>query len=159
RVRGVNADGTSTDSNVILVTTSVTTPVATAVTAISQTGFTAHWNLISCATGYHLDVATDSGFGSILSSYDDLSVGGTSQSVTGLSAGTTYYYRVRSSNASGTSSNSNTISTITISADPTATAASSITQISFNTNWNSANGSSGYHLDVATDSGFGSILS
>ncbi len=158
KVRGVNANGTSTDSNVELVTTGVTTPVAAAASVISQTGFTANWNSISCATGYYLDVATDNVFGTILPSYNNLSVGGTSQSVTGLTEGTTYYYRVRSTNASGTSSNSNSISTITVPADPTATAASSITQSSFTANWNSATGATDYDLDVATDSGFGSII-
>ena len=36
------------------------------------------------------------------------------QAVTGLTAGTTYYYRVRAVNASGTSSNSSTITQITV---------------------------------------------
>jgi hypothetical protein len=49
-----------------------------------------------------------------LPGYGNLAVGGTSQSVTGLNASTTYYYRVRAENISCSSSNSNTIAVTTL---------------------------------------------
>jgi len=93
-------------------------PVATAATGVDVDSFTANWNAVDGATGYYLDVATDSDFTSYVTGYQNLSVAGTSKSVTGLSVFTTYYYRVRATNGSTTSENSNTITRAT-DFDPT----------------------------------------
>jgi len=53
----------------------------------------------------------------MLSGYNDLTVNGTSQSVTGLSENTKYYYRVRSFSATSTSANS-IIDSVTTYKDP-----------------------------------------
>jgi hypothetical protein len=67
---------------------------------------------VSGATGYRLDVSKRGSFngGSFVTGYHNLNVGNVaSRSVTGPSANTTDYYRVRAFNVSGTSSNSNVI--------------------------------------------------
>jgi hypothetical protein len=76
-------------------TTFVSTPVATAATGIGQTSFTANWNAFVGASYYLLDVSTSSSFSSFVGSYQNFVVLSTSQLVSGLTASTTYYYRLR----------------------------------------------------------------
>jgi hypothetical protein len=98
-------------------TTSIpSAPTASAATGVSGSSFTANWSSSSGATGYRLDVSTNSSFSSYVSGYQDLDVGNVlSRTVTGLSANTTYYYRARAYSSGGTSGNSNTISLTTTS--------------------------------------------
>jgi hypothetical protein len=101
-------------------------PVALAATYITQNSFVTNWYPSAGATGYYLDVATDSGFTNFVSGYNNLNVGipaynigtGTySYPVSGLVASTNYYFRVRAYNANGTGPSSNTI-LVTTSAPP-----------------------------------------
>ena len=76
-------------------TTFVSTPVATAATGVGSTSFTANWNAFAGASYYLLDVSTSSSFSSFVGSYQNFVVLSTSQLVSGLTASTTYYYRLR----------------------------------------------------------------
>jgi hypothetical protein len=77
---------------------------------VTATSFTANWNSVSGATGYRLDVSTSRSFDNYVPGYQNLDVGNTtSQNVTGLTANTTYYYRLRAYNGNGTSPNSSVI--------------------------------------------------
>jgi hypothetical protein len=92
-------------------------PVPTALPAgdLGVSSFTARWYTSTAADGYRLDVSTNSAFGSFLAGYQDLDVGNVSaRNVTGLSPGTTYYYRVRAYNAHGTSGHSATVAATTV---------------------------------------------
>lgn len=83
---------------------------------ITSSSFYANWNASPAASTYYLDVATDAVFTSFVSGYNNLNVGNvTTYNVTGLSASTAYYYRVRAGNACGIGSYSNTISVNTSS--------------------------------------------
>jgi len=93
-----------------------TGPVANAATSITTISLNANWAASIGAASYRLDIATDNGFTSLVSGYNDLNVGNVvTYPVTGLTMGTAYYYRVRAVNASGTSTSSNTITTATVS--------------------------------------------
>jgi parallel beta-helix repeat protein len=127
RIRAYNSGGSSDNSNTVSVTTLLTAPTqpsaptATSATGITQTGFTARWNTSSSSTGYYIDVSGNSTFSSFISGYSNKFVGNvTGTAITGLSAKSTYYYRVRAYNAYGTSGNSNAITVTTLPNPPAA---------------------------------------
>jgi hypothetical protein len=136
-------------------------PVATAASAIAANSFSANWTAAIAATNYSLDVATDSGFSGFVSGWQNKTVGNvTTYSVnSGLSAGSTYYYRLRAQNNGVVSTNSNTIVVVLPPDPPGASAATSLAPSSFNANWGGAGGATNYLLDVATDAGFTSFVS
>ncbi len=168
RVRAYNGSGTSSSSGTILVTTSAnpsapSAPATGAATGISTGGFTANWTASTGATGYFLDVAIDNAFSLYVSGYQNRDVSAvTSFGVSGLSAATLYYYRVRAYNLNGTSGNSSTItvttSALSLPAPPGATSATGVTSTAFTANWSSSAGATGYNLDVLTSGGTDSTL-
>jgi hypothetical protein len=90
-------------------------PVANPATFVASYSFRASWKTVSGATGYTLDVATNSSFTNYVPGYQNLNVGDVlSQSIAGLIPSTTYYYRARAYDASGTSGNSNVESVTTL---------------------------------------------
>lgn len=86
-------------------------PVAYAATSVGTTSFQANWSAPSGADTYRLDVSPSSDFSSFVSGFNNANVNNVNAYVVaGLSAGQTYYYRVRAVNDFGTSLNSGTIS-------------------------------------------------
>ena len=162
RVRAFNASCTSFSSSTISITTLASipaAPVAAAATSVISTGFSANWAVSSGATGYYLDVSTSSTFASFVTGYNNKSAGNVvTSAVTGLTANTTYYYRIRAFNAAGTSGNSSAITAKTAPAAPVATAATTIAQTSFSAKWNASTGATGYYLDVSTVNNFASFV-
>jgi photosystem II stability/assembly factor-like uncharacterized protein len=122
RVRAYNLAGSSLNSNKIAFSTLVITPAVpllNTATNVLQTSLTAKWSSAANATGYRLDVATNSGFTSLVSGYTDKDVSNVLiTSITGLSPKTVYFVRARAYNSSGSSGNSNTISATTLSTPP-----------------------------------------
>jgi len=106
-------------------------PSASPATNILQTGFDANWNSSATATGYGLDVSANIGFTTFVTGYNNKDIGNvTTSHVSGLSARTVYYYRVRAYNTGGISDNSNIIQPTTLSNPPTAP--TSVTVVSCN---------------------------
>ncbi len=134
----------------VTINTAPTAPIAIAGSGATTTSIVANWNAVAGATGYFLDVSSSNTFASFVAGYNNLSVGNvTTYSVTGLTIGTTYYYRIRATNSCGTSVSSNTITYATLSSSYcTSTSTSSTAYLSnFDTTGgltNISNNSSGY---------------
>jgi hypothetical protein len=113
RVRATfNGENASDNSNVISVFTLPDAPVAIDGTNISNSGFTANWNLVPGITNYLLYVSLEN-FPNIppnnLPGYDGKEVTGNSDVVTGLDSGTIYYFVVKAKSDERTSEFSNSI--------------------------------------------------
>ena len=138
-------------------------PKARNATSVTFSSFTANWNSVSGASGYRLDVSTSNTFTTYVPGYQDLDVGNvTSFAVTGLSANTTYFYRVRAYNGCATSRNSNVKNVKTLPctpAAPNAQNATNVTASSFTANWSGVSGAAGYRLDVSTSNTFTTFVS
>jgi hypothetical protein len=113
RVRAYSNCGTSSNSTTMNYATTASPtapPVATAPDNIGCTAATLHWNSVTNATGYYIDIATDSGFTSFVAGYNNFSIGYANYYASGLPGGT-LYYRIRATNSCGvTTASSNTIS-------------------------------------------------
>ncbi len=104
RVRSTNSNGKSDNSSSKLVLTAPAAPTITGVGEVTSNSFKVSWTSSSGAKAYLLYVSTDINFGSFVSGYAGLDVGNvTSRTVSGLSAGTMYYFYVKSYNSSAIS--------------------------------------------------------
>ena len=116
----------------------------------------------STPTAYELQVATDSGFASIV--YNNNMLVATTQQVSGLAMGTTYFWRVRSyDNGWETWSNVWSFSTIAAPGQVVLSSPSNAATnqaLSLTLKWNAASGTQPitYFLQVATDSGFSNLV-
>ena len=133
-------------------------PNAQPATNVTFSSFTANWGSVSGAIDYRLDVSTTNSFTTYVPGYQGLSVGNmTSFPVTGLSAHTTYYYRVRAYTGCATSPNSNVKSVQTLACTPrapNAQSATNVTSTSFTANWRNVSDATDYRLDVSTSNTF-----
>jgi hypothetical protein len=150
RVRAVNTltanTVTSANSPTTTQVTSIIVPTGLTATNITTNGFTANWGSVIGATSYRLDVSTNTNFTSFVFGYNDKTVNVTSDAVTGLISGTTYYVRVRAVNSNGTSANSVTLTVIARLSTPIIN--TSVVPNSVFFSWNNVPGATEYYVII-----------
>lgn len=164
RVRASNNNGVSIWSEVWSFTTVIIAPTAPILLSPANgatgvpTSPLCSWNSSPGATSYHLQVATDPLFQSIV--FDQGNLTSTTKQVTGLIANTKYYWRVNATNSAGTSGWSAEWSFMTSVGLPAIPTLSSPSDKSMNIpvnstlTWNPSNGAESYTVHVGVDMNF-----
>lgn len=144
-------------------------PVTTSATNKYSLGFVANWTtpVTGIAQKYYLDLSTASDFSSFVSGYNNLDVSNVnSYTISGLTASTTYYYRVRAEKSGTgvtTTGGYSNITTVTTDVTETlvATEAANRTSTSFRAKWSAPQFGtiSSYTLDVSTNNTFTAPIS
>jgi hypothetical protein len=87
------------------------------VTNLSSNSFKLSWNNINSATGYRLDISTDSNFTNYIAGYNNKTLNVNFELVQNVASSTNYYTRVRAVNELGQSVTSPVLNVKTISSD------------------------------------------
>jgi hypothetical protein len=128
-----------------------------------SSSLTLSWNSVSNASTYAIRVSTSTGFTTTVSS--QTGVAGLSASVSGLTAGTTYYWEVNATNGSGTGAWSNVWSFTTIIAPPAAPTLALPSNNAMNQltspilSWSTVTGAVTYNVLVSTSMSFTATVS
>lgn len=105
----------------------------------------------SPVTSYGIEFSTVDGFtggaGTAVAS-SNANAGNFTATLSGLQSGTLYYYIAYATDANGTVYGAQNSLTTTAIEEPTATAATVVTQTGFTANWDAVAGATGYELDV-----------
>jgi titin len=146
RVRGVNPSGISANSTSLNVLTVPAAPTVLAVTATSATQISLSWQASTGASSYSIERSLD---GSTWAQITTLS--GTSYNNTGLTAGTTYYYRLRAVNTGGNSVYSSTYTVPTFPGVPVGTTATATSATQVAVSWGAVAGATSYAVERSID--------
>lgn len=127
--------------------TAPSAPTSFTATATSSTQASLSWGASAGADGYWL-YQVSGGTATLLASYPSTA---TTATVSGLSAGTTYTFRLDAYNAAGTASATTQVTTPTASAiaAPTGVTVTLVTKTSAQVSWNASAGATGYSILVS----------
>jgi titin len=143
RVRAVNAGGTSAGSTSATATTIPPAPVTSA-TTISSTQINVSWTNVAGETGYKIERSPDGAeWTEVATKLANL----LTYSDTGLSADTSYQYRVRAYNAAGNSEYSSAITKKTVMLAPTGLAGEATSPSIVHLTWEDSSGETGYKVE------------
>ena len=153
KVSASNSAGESSQSSSVSAKTSESIPAVpseVSASAESSSSIKVSWSSVTGATGYK--VYRSSSSSGTYNSVGDVTT--TSYTNTGLTAGTTYYYKVSAYNSAGESAQSSSVSAKpeSIPATPTGVSASAESSTSIKVSWSSVIGATGYKVYRSTSS-------
>lgn len=168
RVRAKNVGGVSPYSSVRQFTTIIAAPADPALSspadsAINQpTILTLSWSAATRASSYHLQVAADTAFATLI--MEDSTITSTSRLVGTLSNASTYHWRVRAKNAGGTTAYTTARRFTTIVSAPAVPvlagpdSGTTNQPLTLNVRWYPAARAERYHIQLSVSSTFSSPL-
>jgi|GEM_PF-1601367 len=149
---GGGAGGGSGGSGIVIFSYTVTPPPGAPGTptfsAISTTGLTVNWTADPGSSSYKVERCSGAGCSTFSQIASGVAV--TSYSDSGLTAGTSYSYRIRGTNAVGDGPYSGTGTSVTIPLAPTAPTFTGVTAASMTLNWSAVTGAVTYKIDRCT---------
>jgi len=165
KVQATNASGSSALSAAVSGTTSAGPPTPTGLTVSGPTltSLYVSWNASTGATSYQVYRDTSTGGSFATQVYNGTGLSFTDSTLT---SGTTYYYKVQATNASGSSALSAAVSgtTTTVAAPPTPTGLAvpymNWTSTSLYVSWNASTGATSYQLyrDTSSSGSFTTLV-
>ncbi|MCC5941277.1 MAG: fibronectin type III domain-containing protein [Balneolaceae bacterium] len=121
RAYATNLNGSAFGNEVLITTDILLPPVALDATNRTAVSFRANWEAVDDANNYRIDVSRSEDFEDYISGYQSRNVGGgTGFTVTGLTPGTTYYYRLRTQLENGLSLDSEVVEVTTVNVSASA---------------------------------------
>jgi large repetitive protein len=147
RVTATSSAGNSAASSVVTGLTTPAAPVTLSGAVISTTQINLTWAKPPGATGFHVERKIDGADWSLLATLGSTVL---TYSNTGLTAATTYQYRVKAFNASGDSLPSTAVTKETLLATPTGLTPIAPSPHEVDITWNAVTGAAGYKLECAS---------
>jgi fibronectin type 3 domain-containing protein/regulation of enolase protein 1 (concanavalin A-like superfamily) len=152
RVRATNALGDSAYTSEVNATTPgpPPTPGGLTASAVSGTQVNLSWADVATETGYKIERKTDSS--GVYAEIATVGAGVTTYNNTGLTPGTSYFYRVRATNTWGDSAYSTEVNaaTPTLPATPTGLAANVVSPTQIDLSWSDVATETGYKIERKT---------
>lgn len=160
-VEAVNAAGSSGKSPAASSATGLSVPTGLSVGGITASSVSVSWNALVGASSYNLyrDTSSSGSFSTAVGT----NLTSTSSTVSGLSAGTTYYFEVEAVNATGSSGKSAPVSALTLPAAPTGLSVAQSTATpdsALSISWSAVTGATGYTLyrDTSSTGSFSTVV-
>jgi titin len=149
----INGAGVSAASNAITNTTLLAPPTGVNATAVSATSITLGWNPVPDATNYKIERSPDQKTWTTLAPSPALNSSSVFYTDSLATAGATFYYRISSIEAAGTSAPSAIAHALTLPAAPATLTASVASSSTINLTWTTVPFATGYKLETSLDAG------